>query len=161
MSCQHQDFFPPCTLPCPTLISTTPPTPSKGREKYLVLFFMCQGMGREVLYLKLWSCFVLAPVSHLKATLTLSRMESNSYCADPSLKKGGHPISKAMFWDGVAALDRPPSFNQLFISQLELMNVQPHRNMCVFSVPVPPSWLMCLICHPKPFCALLRNTSAP
>lgn len=67
-----------------------------------------------------------------------------------------------MFWDGVAALYRPPSFNQLFISQLELMNISNLIGTCVFSVPVPPSWLMCLICHPKLiFCVLLRNTSAP
>lgn len=52
----------------------------------------------------MWPCFVLAPISQLRAIPTLGRMESNFYLTDSSLKKGGHAVSKGMFLEGVAAL---------------------------------------------------------
>lgn len=58
-------FFPSLHIALSHPLFLPLPPPSKEREKYLVLFFMCQGMGKEVLYLKLWSCFVLAPASQL------------------------------------------------------------------------------------------------
>ena len=47
-------------------------------------------------------------------------------------QKGGHPVSRDMFWEGVAAFYRLPSFNQLFISKpWGNEHIQPYRNVCV------------------------------